>query len=193
MTRDAPPPAPVVGIFVGGAARRMGGQPKGLLPAPGGAPIVERWRALAAAVGLRCVLVGGAEPYAALGIATVADARAGAGPLGGLVALLRAQPAPRAIAVACDMPYVTAALLERLAYDAPDAAVLAPERDGRFEPLFARYDCAAVLPLAERQLDSDDLSLQKLLRLAGARPLAVSPDEWPQLADWDEPGDLRRP
>lgn len=170
----------------------MGGAAKGLLPAPTGEPIVERWRALCQTVGLRCVLVGEAEAYAGLGIDRIADARPGAGPLGGLVGLLRAQPAAPVVAVACDMPYVTEALLRRLAFSTSAAAALAPWRDDLFEPLFARYDPARVLPLAERQLAGDDLSMQRLLRSAGADRLPLSDDEWPLLADWDEPADVPR-
>ncbi len=184
-------PSPLVGLFVGGAARRMGGTPKGLLAAPGGETIVERWRALCGTVGLRCFLVGEADAYARLGIERVADARPGAGPLGGLVGLLRAQPAAPVVAVACDMPFVTEPLLRRLAFSTSIAAALAPWRDELFEPLFARYDPARVLPLAERQLAGDDLSMQRLLRSADAERFPLSPDEWPLLADWDNPADVR--
>lgn len=185
----APTTAPLLAIFVGGAATRMGGRPKGLLPAPDGRSIVERWRDLAAEVGLPVVLVGDARAYAHLGIESVADGVPDAGPLAGLCALLRARPEPRIIAVACDMPFVTVQLLRRLAGTDCDAAVLAPRRDGRYEPLFARYDGARVLPLAERQLAGGDRSLQKLLRDAGADDFILSDDEWPLLADWDEPAD----
>jgi molybdopterin-guanine dinucleotide biosynthesis protein A len=186
--RDAPPP---LAIFVGGASRRMGGQPKGLLRAAGGGSIVERWRALATAVGLPSVLVGDAGAYAHLGLETIADEIPGAGPLAGLVGLLRSRPETEVVAVACDMPYVTADLLKRLAFSESDAAVLAPRRDDRYEPLFARYARARVLPLAERQLAGADRSLQKLLRDAGAEPFRLSDEEWAQLADWDEPADVR--
>jgi molybdopterin-guanine dinucleotide biosynthesis protein A len=165
----------------------MGGQPKGLLRAPTGETIVERWRNLAQAVGLPCVLVGDAGAYAALGLENVSDARPGAGPLAGLVALLRARPQAHVVAVACDMPYVTAPLLERLAFSESEASVLAPWRDDRYEPLFARYDSARVLPLAEAQLGGSDQSLQRLLRAAGAQAFALSEAEWPLLTDWDEP------
>ncbi len=65
--------------------------------------------------------------------------------------------------------------------------MLAPRRDGRYEPLFARYDRARVRPLAMQQLAGNDRSLQKLLRDAGAQVFALSDEEWPLLADWDEP------
>ena len=187
MTDEAAPP--LLAIFVGGAATRMGGQPKGLLRAPDGRSIVGRWRDLAAEVGLPSVLVGDARAYAHLGMDSVGDEVAGAGPLAGLVGLLRARAEGQSIAVACDMPFMTAALLRRLACTESDAAILAPRRDGRYEPLFARYDRARVSTLAERQLTDGDLSLQRLLRDAGTQDFILSDDEWPLLADWDEPAD----
>ena len=184
--------APLLGIFVGGASRRMGGAPKGLLRAPDGRPIVERWRALANELGLDAVLVGDPGPYGGLGLGSVADARPGAGPLSGLVGLMRARADARIVAVACDMPCVTAPLLSRIAFSPSTAAALAPARDGIFEPLFARYERARVLPLAEAQLETGDLSLQRLLRAAGAEEVEIAADEWPLLADWDAPADVPR-
>ena len=182
---------PLVGVLVGGAGRRMGGAAKGLLVAPTGESIVARWRALCAATGLDCVLVGNAQAYADLGMPAIADAAAGAGPLGGVVALMRVRPTEPVIAVACDMPRVTAPLLARLAAAAPDAPATAPRRADRWEPLFARYDSARVLAIAERHLAAGKLSLQELLTVAGAQPLALDDGEWALLEDWDEPGDRR--
>lgn len=184
--------APLLAIFVGGASSRMGGIPKGLLPTADGRSIVERWRDLATQLDLRSVLVGDARAYVHLEMDSVDDEVAGAGPLAGLCGALRARADAQIIAVACDMPFVTAALLRRLAFSESDAAappILAPRRDGRYEPLFARYDRARVLPLAERQLAGGDRSLQKLLRDAGVRDFVLSEDEWPLLADWDQPAD----
>ena len=186
---SAIPVPPLLAIFVGGASSRMGGRPKGLLRAPSGESIVERWRSLAATVGIPVVLVGDGGPYAKLGMKAIADDIPGAGPLSGLVGLFRSRLDTQIVAVACDMPYVTDALLRRLAFAETDAAVLAPRRDGRFEPLFARYDRVRVSPLAEQQLAGADRSLQKLLRNAGAQPFALNDEEWPLLADWDEPAD----
>jgi molybdopterin-guanine dinucleotide biosynthesis protein A len=181
----------VAGIFVGGASSRMGGRPKGLLATPSGPTIVERLRALCESISLPAVLVGASEAYAHLGLPAVADAAPGAGPLAGLVGLLRTSDADAVVALACDLPYLTAALVERLARSPSTAAALAPLRDGRYEPLFARYDRARVLPLAEAQLATGDRSLQRLLRAAAAEPFPVADDEWSLLADWDEPGDAR--
>ncbi len=65
-------------------------------------------------------------------------------PLCGLVAALRdARPAP-AIAIAADMPFVTAELIGWLAAQPSSAAV---EAEGRPQPLLARYDAAALAAL----------------------------------------------
>lgn len=179
----------LAGVFVGGAASRMGGVPKGLLRVPDGRTLVERWRALLEAEGARVVLVGAGEAYRSLGMDILDDEPAGVGPLGGLVALLaRAQVGP-AVAVACDMPFVTPALLRRL-LGAPAAPVVAPRREARWEPLFARYDAARVLPVARAHVAAGRRALHDSLYAAGAVVLPLSPDEAAQLRDWDSPADV---
>ena len=94
----------------------MGGVAKGLLPAPdSGEPLVARLRHKAESLGLRCVLVGAAPAYAGLGLEMIGDDPPGLGPLGGLRALLRAAAGAPVLALACDLPFVSRALLARLA------------------------------------------------------------------------------
>jgi molybdopterin-guanine dinucleotide biosynthesis protein A len=174
----------IAGIFVGGASRRMGGRPKGLIEVDGVA-LVDRWRALFDAIGVPSVLVGANDAYAPR--AAIQDEIPGVGPIGGLVALLRRAGTGRAIAVACDMPHVSPALVTRLVNAAPALAV-APRREGRWEPLFARYEGAA-LDVAARRAGEGSLSLQGLLDELGASELSLSDAEWGELADWDAPGD----
>jgi molybdenum cofactor guanylyltransferase len=171
----------------------MGGRPKGLLPAPDGSgPLVVRSARLVESLGLRLALVGDATPYAALllGVPALADRPPGVGPLGGLAALLEAAGQSPAIALACDMPYVTRDDLARLASFSSGAAICAGRRgdDAPWEPLFARYDPARVLPLAREAIARDERSLQRLLARAGAVrvPLASAAT----LDDWDAPEDL---
>jgi molybdopterin-guanine dinucleotide biosynthesis protein A len=175
----------------------MGGIAKGLLASPEGPPIVERWERLLRGLGHEVVLVGAHEAYAHLPVERIADEPPGIGPLGGLVALLRRAGRSRALAVACDMPFVSRGLVERLAGAPVDSAVLAPRREGRWEPLFARYDAARVLPLAVSQAQSAHAqaaapgarSLQRLLDRAGAVELPLLPGEERELDDWDSPDD----
>lgn len=171
----------------------MGVPAKGLLPAPSGErSLVERWQTLLVRMELRCVLVGRRAEYAAgaLPVALDDDPAGGpsAGPLGGLVALLEAAGTGTALALACDMPYVSEALLARL-LDAPPCAALAPRRDGRWEPLCARYEATAVLPVARARLARGERSLQGLLDALGARSLEVTASETRELDDWDTPMD----
>src|SRR5437867_5470202 len=104
----------LAGIFVGGASRRMGGRPKGLMLAPSGETIVARWQRMFDELGIASVLVGRHDAYMTLGIECLDDEPPGTGPIGGLVALLARAQGRRAIAVACDMPFVSERLLEKL-------------------------------------------------------------------------------
>lgn len=183
--------SPLVGIFVGGASARMGGAPKGLLPAPDGeGSLVTRLAGIARSCGLDVVLVGAHPAYAALGLETIPDAAPDVGPLGGLVALLAHAGARPGIALACDLPFVDGALLRRLVDEAPAAPALAPRRDGRWEPLAARYDAARVLPTARRRLAAGALGLQGLLDELGAEAMTVR--DAGLLDDWDRPEDVTR-
>jgi molybdopterin-guanine dinucleotide biosynthesis protein A len=188
----------LAGVFVGGSGRRMGGRPKGLLRTPEGLTLVERWAGMLAGLGMAVVLVGDARAYVELGLGLPAleDEPGGIGPLGGLVALLRHACDPQegrggcALAFACDMPFVSRALVERLLAAPSDAAVVAPRREGRWEPLCARYDAARVLPHAMTLREARDHSLQRLLERAGAVELPLRTHEARELRDWDSPEDV---
>jgi molybdopterin-guanine dinucleotide biosynthesis protein A len=184
------PVTALAGIFVGGAASRMGGRAKGLLPSPEGPPIIERLMGILEGFGVGVVLVGDRGPYAELGAERIADEPPGIGPLGGLVALLRLAGSAPALALACDMPFVSRELVARLCTTPAAAPILAPRRGGRWEPLCARYDAARVLPLAAAQAAAGVGSLQRLLERAGADPLPLAPLEESQLDDWDSPDDV---
>jgi molybdopterin-guanine dinucleotide biosynthesis protein A len=179
----------LAGVFVGGGGTRMGGQSKGLLRTPDGVTLIERLRGLLVEVGAEVVLVGASEAYASMGLPSVADDPPGVGPLGGLAGLLRRAGDRPTLAVACDLPYVSRALLERL-LRAEAAAIVAPMRDGRWEPLCARYEPAKVLPVIAGLLAARRHALQALLDEAHAVALPLSPQEALELRDWDVPADI---
>lgn len=188
----------LAGIFVGGASSRMG-SPKGLLPAPdGAATLVERLCAVArdAAPGADVVLVGAARAYASLGLRAIADAPPGVGPLGGLIALCeRARDAhcDAALALACDLPFVDRALVEKLLRHAPNAAAVAPRVDGVWQPLCARYAPDATLTAARAALGDGQRALWRVLARLGdrVRELPLTRGQAALLADWDAPDDVR--
>lgn len=183
---------PLCGIFVGGAATRMGGYPKGLLPAAGagevaGEPIVLQLVRLARSLDLRVMLVGEHAAYQQLGIPHLVDHPPGIGPLGGLRALLEACEGADAIALACDMPFVSRQILERLlAMDLTDcdvaAARTAPEAP--LESFLARYR-PTVLPRLEQAIADGERSLQRVLHTLRVRTLELSGEQRQVAKDWD--------
>jgi molybdopterin-guanine dinucleotide biosynthesis protein A len=178
------------GVFVGGAGRRMGRCAKGMLEAPGGGTLVERAVAALRGAGVAHVLlVGRHDGYEKLGLEMIDDEPGGIGPLGGLAALLRRAGPSRALALACDMPFVSAALLARLR-SAQGAPVVAPRRDGLWEPLCARYEATRVLPAVLRRIGAGEHALQPLLAECGAVALPLDPRDEDELRDWDTPEDL---
>ncbi|MET0286694.1 MAG: NTP transferase domain-containing protein [Polyangiales bacterium] len=179
----------LAGLFVGGRATRMGGIHKGLLQIEGEAVVVRLAR-IAREVGLEPVWVGlrdDAYRTALPGLRELADAPAGIGPLGGLAGLLAHGSA---IALACDMPFVSSQLLLRLRDEQPDALALAPRFDGIWEPLCARYDARAGVAL-ERAIAAGTRSLQPFLSALPAHELVLSSRD--ELRDWDTPDDVSPP
>jgi molybdopterin-guanine dinucleotide biosynthesis protein A len=180
---------PIVGVLVGGASRRMGGSPKGLLLVDGES-IVARLLRIVRALDLEVLLVGDLDVYDAIGATRIADAARDRGPLAGVVALLRHAGGRDAIALACDLPRAPPSVVDRLARSAD--ATCAPKIEGRWQPLVARWG-ASVLPLAERRLAERRLALHAILDEAHAAELALDDDERRALVDWDSPADLESP
>lgn len=175
----------------------MGGVVKGNLPGPGGERLLERLigeckNALPSAPP---VLIGDARAHADLGLRVLADAPGGVGPLGGLRALLchaKDSGAWGAVALACDLPYLSARLIERLATESPEAFLLAPREGALWHTLVARYSVLS-LPAVDATLAAGERALQRVVGRLGehARPLALTPAELDELRDWDTPDDVR--
>jgi molybdopterin-guanine dinucleotide biosynthesis protein A len=185
----------LVGIFVGGRSLRMG-TPKGLLRAPGesGLTLLGRTALTAqkAFPGARQVLVGVRPEYGDFPLPVLRDAAKDSGPLGGLVALLREAERAGAsfvIALGCDFPYLSVALLQKLAGADPGQEVIAPRDSGYYQPLVARYKTSA-RSFFEAALVARQLALQPLLRDLNASELLLDPGQEKELRDWDEPSDI---
>ncbi|HVR18617.1 MAG TPA: NTP transferase domain-containing protein [Polyangiaceae bacterium] len=188
-------PALAIGLFVGGRGTRFGGVAKGNLKLPDGVRLIERLLRVCDSVlpDAPVVLVGQHAEYHRLALAELRDTPAGIGPLGGLRALLDFAAERRlaaALALACDLPYVTPELLRRIAEEAPDALALAPREHGLFYPLTARYSVRA-LPAVDDAILAREHSLQKLFARLGDRAGSLSLDdaELRSLRDWDSPED----
>ena len=146
-------------VLAGGAARRYGGRPKGLVEL-GGRRILDRVvDAVAAVTGAPPLLVANAPegPGWRPDLRTVPDVRRDCGSLGGIYTAVASGTGP-VLCVAWDMPFVTAELLRALVEGAAGSDAFLPESDGRrgVEPLCAVYGPACG-PAIERQLARDDL------------------------------------
>ena len=189
----------LVGLMVGGRATRFGGVAKGMLAAPDtGEPLALRLaRICREALGdAEVVLVGSTPAYGALALPFLDDSPPGVGPLGGLSALLAEAQRRRsdAIAVAADLPYVTAPLVTKLHSYESDAAAIAPRPGGVWQPLFARYSPGECIPVLRAALDARRFAARAVLEGLGPRATELPLDaaEAAQLDDWDEPGDMTR-
>jgi molybdopterin-guanine dinucleotide biosynthesis protein A len=119
------------------------GTPK-TLAVLGGRPLIARPLAAAAAAGLDAVVVAKADtPLPALEVPVWVEPALPRHPLLGLVTALERADGP-VVAVACDQPWVPAALLAALAAGPGGAVAVAVRVAGALEPLPARYDRGAL-------------------------------------------------
>jgi molybdopterin-guanine dinucleotide biosynthesis protein A len=132
----------------------------------GGVRIIDRVIHAVQEVTRDIVLIANdAQSYESVGLPMRGDVRPDAAALGGLLtALLWAQELGRtgALAVACDMPFLSADLLRQLLRhaDEPGIDVAAPESGSRrgLEPLCAWYS-TRVIPAIEAAIEREDLRL----------------------------------
>jgi molybdopterin-guanine dinucleotide biosynthesis protein A len=164
-----------VAILAGGRARRLGGVDKSALMV-GRLSILERELAAADALADRIILVGGDPDAHGPGrVRVVADRLPGAGAIGGLYTALCETGTPYVIVLACDLPFISARVLGRLAALArePIDAVVPRTPDG-WQPLCAAY--ARRLEHRVRQhIESGHLKVQDLL--AEVRVRELGPDD----------------
>jgi molybdopterin-guanine dinucleotide biosynthesis protein A len=149
-----------VAVLAGGMARRIGGAKAavGLC----GRPLISYPLAAAREAGLEAVVVAKrASGLPALRVRVIREPEDVHHPLCGIVTALHATGAP-VVAVGCDMPFVSGALL-RLVAGAPGAA--AARVEGRLQPLPARYT-PADLPVLEDALARESSLRSTLARLA---------------------------
>lgn len=172
-------------VLAGGMSRRLG-RNKALEPI-GGQPLICRvTERLAQVAEELVVVVNEAERATVLplppGAKVTVDKYPGKGSLGGLFTGLSAATQPWAVMVACDMPFLSVALLEHMLSlrEGHDVVVpvladpsTSPKRRGgrgegsrgpggeaRPEPLHALYSTRC-LPFMERRLQADDLKIAR--------------------------------
>lgn len=170
-------PVPPLGVLLAGGRSRRYGSPKALAEV-GGRTILDRaLAALDGAVGNAVIVANEPDVYRSAGRPIRPDVRPGAGVLGGIltgVEWARERGRDAALVLACDMPFVPAGLLRRLADEAAADLVSIAASDGPrgMEPLCAAYgiDCADAIG---RALDRGERAVVSFFSDVEVRRLAL--------------------
>ncbi len=147
-------------ILAGGDSRRMG-QDKAALVLDG-ETLLQRVSAPMQSLFPK-VMVSVRQPRVGVELPQVCDEVAASGPLAGLVTGLAQAETPWLFAVACDMPFITPAVVQGLAALRGQHQAVVPVVDGHAQPLAAFYAKTA-LKAMRVSLASDDKSLRGMLQ-----------------------------
>lgn len=178
-------------ILAGGDSRRMG-RDKAMLPFAG-RPLIQS--VISAIQPLfPATLVSVRERRLEIDLPQVCDMQADGGPLSGLVTALGGIATPWAFVVACDMPFISGALIEQLAGHRARQQAVVPVVHGRLQPLAAFYACSC-LPFMCASLALGDKSLSGALRrlqvsYVDESHIVQTDPELRSFFDLDTPGDL---
>ncbi len=135
-----------IAIISGGKSSRMGTD-KGLLEI-GGKAMIEQIVAQTAGWGGETIVITNTPPaYSFLGLPMFPDILPDKGALGGLFTAISSASQPYALALACDMPFVSRPLLEHMLSLARFFDAVVPRVGGEAEPFRAVYGKACLLPI----------------------------------------------
>ena len=147
-------------ILAGGDSRRMG-QDKAMLVLDG-RTLLESVTATMQQVFPK-VVVSVRQLRAGVDVPQVFDEQPASGPLAGLIAGLTQADTPWVFAVACDMPFVTQAVVEYLASCRGGFQAVVPMVDGHPQPLAAFYAQSALATM-RANMAAGDKSLRGMLQ-----------------------------
>lgn len=183
-------------ILVGGRARRLDGRSKPALVI-GRQTIADRLLDAIRDAGIPTVfMVGPWRGPVPSGVRHVPDLMGQVGPLGGVYSALLVASTAKVVVLAGDMPYVTSALVRRLAEMTNRFDAVVPRDDRGWHPLSAGYR-RAVAPHVKGQLDRhalrvvDALSGMRVDELTGDELRRLDSSDGMLLMNVNSPDDLR--
>jgi molybdenum cofactor guanylyltransferase len=172
-------------VLAGGGSRRMGGSDKTALRL-GGVPLLER--AVAAVSGAEQIVVVGVPRPLALTVRWTHEEPAGGGPAAALAAGLVGLSAPIVVALAADLPFVTAGVVTRLVAAADPAGAVIADAGGAPQWLLGAWP----RELLQEALAGDQTGRSLRGALGPLRPQLLAPRESaPEWFDCDEPADVQ--
>lgn len=192
---DGISPESVTGVVLaGGAARRMGGSDKGLVPLAGRPMIEYVLDALRPQVGSLLINANrNPDQYGRYGVPVLADQLSGfQGPLAGMAAAMQSARTEFIVTAPCDSPFVPADLVRRLgrSLTAGGADVSVAHADGRLQPVFTLLRTALLGSLLE-YLDRGERKID--LWFSGQRTTTADFSDAPEaFLNINTPDDVRR-
>jgi molybdenum cofactor guanylyltransferase len=187
-----------VAIQAGGESRRMG-RDKALIPFLG-KPLIQRViQRVALLADEVLVTTNRPENYFFLNLPLFSDLAPGRGALGGLLTALNAAHGDLVAVVACDMPFVSIALLaaQRDLLVEGDFDAVIPQTEGGTEPFHAVYRRATCLPAIQEAIQAEKWRVDAWFSKRAMRfltPEEVQRYDPDQLAFWNvnTPEDLQQ-
>ena len=183
-------------ILAAGRSSRMS-RDKAFLHLADGTTLVAHQAALLRSIHVNDLLIS-ARPHTDYGVPSahrVYDTLPDTGPIAGIAAALAHSTQPHLIALAVDLPHLTARFLKTLIEHTSPEVGAVPATPHGFEPLCAVYPNTPTSRAAiAAALASHDLSLQHLLRAAvdsgWMRSVPIPEADLPQFTNWNSPQDI---
>ena len=150
-------------ILAGGKSVRMGNKNKAFLEMEGRSFLARSLAVLEPIFDEIMVIGHDAESYGQYGVPVYPDLRPGNGSLGGILTALTRSSGERTFCVACDMPFLSPAVVRRLVERSSEGwqAVL-PRLSPGVEPLCAVYS-SSLVPVMEELLDRSERRIRLAL------------------------------
>jgi molybdopterin-guanine dinucleotide biosynthesis protein A len=182
-------------ILAGGQASRFGGRDKSALVVEGRTILERQIAELLEVDRLEEILVVGRRSHLERWprARAVEDVVPGAGPLGGIHTALTEARGAAVFVAGCDMPFISARLVEHLFELSRDADLVLPRTERGYHPLCAVYTRACLEPvarrLAERRLKVLDLADDVRTRVVSSDEVDMFGDRHRLLANVNTPAE----
>ncbi len=160
-------------ILAGGKSSRMG-RNKALVEVDGKPMIAHVADTIGKHIDNIVVIGSPSEDYNFLQLPVVADAVESCGPLAGIFTAVQQTSAQYCLVVACDLPFLSEALVKFLSENCRGYDILAFESDSGVEPLCAIYS-KKCLPAIEAQLKNKRHKVSALFDLVNTRIVRMEP------------------
>ena len=127
-----------IAVLAGGKSSRMG-RDKGLVVFRG-KKMIEQVLKVAAAISSDILIIANSEAYRQFSYPCFEDEIKDCGPMGAIFTALQQAKADKVLVLSCDVPLISASVLQQLAKNCGEESALVASHDGQIQPLCGIYD-----------------------------------------------------